>query len=142
MSVTLFNMKPLRYFFAASAAVLVSVAAFAADPTGTWKWTQPGRGDRPAIEQTLKLELKDGQLTGTVLGYESQMGKIPDTAIGDATFKDDSVAFTVTREFKGNKRVSKYEAKIDGDTLKGSIERPGREGSVQKSEWIATRDKS
>ena len=134
-------MKPLRYLLAASAAVLLSAAAFAADPTGTWKWTQPGRGDRPAIDQTLKLELKAGELTGTVLSYEGPMGKIPDTAIGDATFKDDAVAFTVTREFNGNKRVSKYEAKLDGDTLKGSIERPGRDGGVQKNEWTATRAK-
>ena len=134
-------MKPLRYLFAATAAVLLSAAAFAADPTGTWKWTQPARGDRPAIEQTVKLELKDGQLSGTALGYEGPAGKVPDTAIGDATFKDNSVAFTVTREFNGNKRVSKYEGKLDGDTLKGSVERPGRDGQVQKNEWTATRSK-
>lgn len=134
-------MKPLRYLVAASAAILLSAAAFAADPTGTWKWTQPGRGDRPAVEQTVKLELKAGQLTGTLLGFESPMGKVPDTAIGDATFKDDAVSFTVTREFNGNKRVSKYEAKLDGDSLKGSVERPGRDGAVQKTEWTASRAK-
>ncbi|HEY4245462.1 MAG TPA: hypothetical protein VGM64_01335 [Lacunisphaera sp.] len=134
-------MKPLRYLVAASAAVIISVAAFAADPTGTWKWSQPGRGDRPAIEQTLKLELKDGKLSGSLLGFESPMGKIPDTAIGDATFKDDALTFSVTREFNGRKRVSKYEAKLSGDTLTGSIERSGRNGETQKNEWTATRAK-
>lgn len=135
-------MKPLRSsLLAALAAVALSVSVFAADPTGTWKWSQPGRGDRPAIEQTVKLEFKDGQLTGTMLGFESPMGKVPDTAIGDATFKDDTVAFTVTREFNGNKRVSKYQAKLEADTLKGSVERPGRDGGTQKSEWVATRAK-
>ena len=134
-------MKPLRYLFAAFAAFSLSAAVFAADPTGTWKWTQPGRGDRPAIEQTLKLELKDGQLTGTVLGFETPMGKVPDTAIGDATFKDDAVAFSITREFNGNKRVSKYQGKLEGDTLKGSVERPGRDGDIQKNDWTATRAK-
>ena len=134
-------MKTLRSLLAAFAAVLLTAAVFAGDPTGTWKWSQPGRGDRPAIEQTLTLELKDGALTGTLLGFESPMGQVPDTAIGDATFKDDAVAFTVTREFNGNKRVSKYEAKLDGDTLKGSIERPGRDGGMQKNEWTANRAK-
>ncbi len=134
-------MKPLRYLFAAFAAFFLSAAAFAADPTGTWKWTQPGRGDRPAIEQTLKLELKDGQLTGTLLGFETPMGKVPDTSISDATFKDDAVAFSITREFNGNKRVSKYQGKLEGDTLKGSVERSGRDGDIQKNDWIATRAK-
>ena len=134
-------MKPLRYLIASSAAVFLSVAAFAADPTGIWKWSQPGRGDRPAVEQTLKLELKAGQLSGSLLGFEGPMGKIPDTAIGDATFKDDALSFTVTREFNGRKRVSKYEAKLAADTLTGSIERPSRNGGTQKSEWTATRAK-
>ncbi len=69
------------------------------------------------------------------------MGRVPDTAIGDATFADDSLTFTVTREFNGNKRVSTYAAKLDGDSLKGSIERPGRDGGAQKNEWTATRAK-
>jgi hypothetical protein len=134
-------MKPLRHLLAAFAAVLFAVSVFAADPTGTWKWSQPGRGDRPAIEQTLNLALKDGQLTGTLLGFESPMGKIPDTAIGDAVFKDDAISFTVTREFNGNKRVAKYEGKLAGDTITGSAERTGRDGNVQKSVWTATRAK-
>ena len=134
-------MKPLRYLIAVSAAVFISVAAIAADPTGIWKWSQPGRGDHPAFEQTLKLELKAGQLSGSLLGFEGPMGKIPDTSIGDATFKDDALSFTVTREFNGRKRVSKYEAKLTGDALKGSIERPSRNGGMQKSEWTATRAK-
>ena len=136
-----FPMKLLRYLVVASTAVLLGAATFAADPSGTWKWTQPGRGDRPGVEQTVRLELKAGQLTGTLLGYESPMGKVPDTAIEDATFKGDALSFTITREFNGNKRVSIYQAKLEGDSLKGSIERPGRDGAVQKTEWTAARSK-
>lgn len=121
-------------------ACLMSVAAFAADatPAGTWKWTQPGRNGGPGFEVTLKLELKEGALSGTMLGMQGPQGQIPDVAIGEASFKDGTVAFSVTREFNGNKRTSKYQGKLEGDTIKGSVERQTREGT-QKSEWTATR---
>lgn len=121
--------------------MLVTAAAIAADPTGTWKWTQPGRQGGPGFEQTLKLELKAGQLTGTLLGAQTPMGQVPDVAIGDASFKDDAVAFTVTREFNGNKITTKYAGKLAGDTITGSTERPGRDGNVMKRDWTATRAK-
>lgn len=126
--------------FAAEAAP--AAAASSASPTGTWKWTQPGRNGGQGFEQTLKLELKDGKLTGTILGMQGPQGQMPDVAIGDASYKDGAVAFTVTREFNGNTFVSKYEAKLEGDTLKGSVERPGRDGGApMKRDWTATRAK-
>lgn len=137
-------MKSYRKFFAAAlAALFLSLTAFAADasPAGTWKWSRPGRNGGPSMEQTLKLELKDGQLSGTLLGADTPNGKIPDVAIADASFKDGVVKFSVTREFNGNKRTSKYEGKLDGDTIKGSSESPGRDGEVRKQDWTATRAK-
>ncbi len=130
-----------KYIAALGAACFLTVAAFAGDPTGTWKWTQQGRNGGPGFEQTLKLELKDGALTGQLAGFQGPQGQIPDMAIGDASFKDGTVAFSITREFNGNKRTSKYEAKVEGDSLKGSIERQGRDGNMMKGEWTATRAK-
>ena len=125
------------------AACFITLAAFAADasPAGTWKWTFPGRGGGPGFEQTLKLDLKDGALTGTVIGSQTPMGTLPDVAIQDASFAGGVVKFTVTREFNDRKFTSKYEGKLDGDTIKGSIERPNRDGGTQKTEWTATRSK-
>lgn len=134
-------MKTLRKLTAALAAFcFLAVAAFAADasPAGTWKWTQQGRQGQ-GMERTLKLELKDGKLSGTVLGTQGGQFQIPDTAIADATFKDGVIAFTVTNEFNGNKRTSKYEGKLAGDTITGTIERPGRDGQTQKNDWVAKR---
>ncbi len=142
-------MKSLRALFLAAVAAMFSTAlvvraadapaakAEAASPAGTWKWsTTMGRQGGASIEQTLKLEYKDGKLTGTVLAFETQMGKIPDAAIEEASFKDGVVAFTVTREFNGNKIVTKYEGKLDGDTIKGS-----RESTRGKLDWDAKRSK-
>jgi hypothetical protein len=74
-----------------------------------------------------------------MLGIQGPQGAIPDVAIGDGSVKGDRVAFSVTREWNGNKRTSKYEGKLEGDTIKGSVERQGRDGNTMKSEWIATR---
>lgn len=135
-------MKSYQKLLTAFLAVcFLTVAAFAADasPAGTWKFTAAGRGGNPGMERTLKLDVKDGKLTGTLMGTTGGQFDQPDIAIADASFKDGKVAFTVTTDFNGNKRVSKYEGTLAGDSIKGSTERPGRDGAVQKSDWVATR---
>lgn len=133
----------LKLLAALCAACFITVAAFAAEmsPTGTWKWTAQGRGGGPGFEMTLKLDLKDGALTGTMVGMQGPQGAIPDVAIGDASFKDGTVKFSITREWNGNKRTTKYEGKLEGDTLKGFTERTNRDGAMQKTDWVATRGK-
>jgi hypothetical protein len=129
------------------AAFFLTVAAFAGDPApaaaspaGTWKWSQQFR--ERTMEMTAHLEYKEGKLTGAILGMQGPQGSQPtDVAIADGTFKDGVISFTVTREFNGNKRTTKYEGKLEGDSIKGSSERPNREGAITKSDWIATREK-
>ena len=133
-------MKTPRLLLAVLACAALSVAAHAADPSGTWKWSTPGR-DGQTYESTLRLEYKDGKLTGTMLGIQRDQFQIPDTPIGDASFKNDVVAFAVTREFNGNKFTTKYEGKLNGDTIKGTSERPGRDGGSTKRDWLAQRAK-
>jgi hypothetical protein len=113
-------------------AVSATAAAFAADPTGTWKWTT--RSPNGGIETSLKLESQDGKLVGA---YSNQFG---DTAISNASFQDDVIAFDVVRSFGGNKYVVKYHGKLEGDTIKGTIEAPGHDGGkALKLDWNATR---
>jgi hypothetical protein len=134
---------PRKILAAIFAVCFTAVAAFAADasPAGTWKYTQPGRGGNPGPERTLMLDLKDGKLTGTLKGMTMGQFEIPDTAIADGSFKDGTVSFTVTVEFNGNKRTTKYTGKLEGDKLTGSTEAPGRDGAPQKRDWAATRAK-
>jgi hypothetical protein len=128
-------MKSLRIITTAFAAVcLTTVLAFAGDPTGTWKWSFEGRNGQTR-EVTLKLELKDGQLSGSVSGFRG------DTPISNASFKDDQIAFSVVREFNGNKFETKYTGKLAGDTITGSTVSTGRDGETNTREWTATRAK-
>lgn len=123
---------------AAFSAVVITAAAFAAEaasPAGNWKWTTQGRNGPQ--EATAKLEVKDGKLTGTVSGFQG------DTPISEATFKDGAIAFSVERTFNDTKFVTKYAGKLEGDTIKGTIQRPGFQGNPPPApaEWVASRVK-
>src|SRR5215468_1922979 len=94
----------------------------------------------------MKLELKDGKLTGTVSGFgggkggKGGKGKGGDNKIEDGKFEKDEISFTVTREFGGNKIVTKYSGKVTDDTIKGTIV-TDFDGKENKSEFEAKRVK-
>lgn len=104
------------------------------DPTGTWKWTMTFNNQTRDV--TLKLKLENGKLTGKISGRNNT-----ETDIEDATFKDDEVSFSVTRERNGQKFITKYKGKLDGDTIKGESERE-RDGQKRARDWEAKREKS
>lgn len=118
-------------FLASTAAIIMNVAAFAADPSGSWKWTMTNPNGESS-ESTLKLEMKDGKLTGTVTG---RRGEAP---ISDATFTEDHVKFSVVRQRDDQKWIMKYDGKVEADSIKGTIEIPSRDGGdPRKVEWNA-----
>lgn len=136
-------MKTYRTLLVSLLACFFTLAALAAEssPAGVWKWSVQGRQGQ-SFESTLKLDYNDGKLTGTMLGRQVGEINIPDTPISDVSLKDGAIKFSVTREFNGNKFTTKYEGKLEGDTIKGSFERPGfNGGDPVKSEWIAKRSK-
>lgn len=113
-------------------AVAVAAPAFASDPTGTWEWsTSSPDGEIPT---TLKLELKNSKIAGA---YSNRYGN---TAISNASLQDDVISFDVVRDLAGKEYVVKYHGKIEGDTIKGTIEAPGHEsGEAVKLDWNAKR---
>lgn len=133
-------MKTAKLLGTVAIACLLTVAAFAAEvsPSGLWKWTVQGRSGGQGFEQALKLELKEGKLTGVMLGRQAGNFSVPDTRISDATFKDGQIAFSLKRELNGQTFVIKYEGKLEGDTIQGTFERGaiGKAGP-SKSEWLA-----
>ncbi len=135
---------PFRFLTALVAVLCLTGSAIAAEasPTGTWKWTVQGRQGGQGLEQTLKLDYKDGKLSGTLLGMQGGQFSVPDTAISDASFKAGTVKFAVTREFNGTQFTTKYEGKLVDDLIKGSSERPAPSGGEPvKREWEAKRVK-
>jgi hypothetical protein len=130
-------MKTLRSFLAAFFAVSVLTAtAFAADPSGTWKWTSVTTHGGPA-EVTAVLKVKAGALTGTVTGRQGP------AEIADASVNGSQITFTVTRTSGIATVVFKYTGEMAGDTIIGTIERTGPtvDTPPTKTDWKATRTK-
>jgi hypothetical protein len=114
---------------------LVASAARAADnanPTGTWKWSVERNGR--TFESTLKLKVEGDKVTGTIARGTRE------TKIEDGTYKNGELSFKVTRERNGNKTVTSYTGKVEGDTLKGKMEFE-RNGEKMSRDFEAKRAK-
>jgi hypothetical protein len=109
------------------------------DPTGTWKWTVAGRQGGQDREFTLKLKQEGEKLTGK-LTAPGRQGATTETDIKEAKLKGDEISFTTSVARGENTITSKYNGKISGDTIKGKIERPGRDGGTQETKWEAKRE--
>ena len=127
------NLTPLL----AIAILAIGTAVQAADATGTWSWTRPGRNGGPEVKMSLKSKADGEKLTGT-LSSPGRDGQIMETAIADGKVKGEEVSFTVTREFNCNKMVSKYNGKVSADGIKGKIESE-RNGQTNSRDWEAKR---
>lgn len=109
-----------------------------------------GNANATPRKSTLKLKADGEKLTGTLSqpgfarrGEDGGAAPAPvETQISDGKIKGDEISFNVTREFNGNSRTTKYSGKVDGDTIKGKIEMPGRQGGDPISrDWEAKREK-
>jgi hypothetical protein len=107
------------------------------DPTGTWKVTTTF-GDQKR-ESTLKLKLDGDKVTGTWAGA-GKGGQAMEAKVEDGKFKDGQLTFTITREFNEQKFTSKYNAKVEGDTMKGTIKAMFGEKEFEQ-EFEAKREK-
>ena len=127
------NLTPLL----AITILAIGTAVQAADATGTWGWTRPGRNGGADQKMTLKLKVDGEKLTGT-LSSPGRDGQTTETAIAEGKVKGEEISFTVTREFNGNKMLAKYNGKVSADAIKGKIETE-RNGDTQSRDWEAKR---
>jgi len=132
-------MKPLRLLTTTIvASFALALTALAGDPTGTWKFQMQGPKGGTS-ESTLILAWTNNQLTGTI---DNRAGK---AEIRDAAFANDQVTFTVVREFKRRLRSftlqTHYQGRLEGDTIKGTIETTGRDKKPVSLPWEAQRAK-
>jgi hypothetical protein len=118
------------------------------DPTGTWQWEVKRKGKDGTEKSsvvTMKLEHKDGKITGTIsTGFGGGGGKGgkggKDTKIEDGKFENGDITFSITREFGNNKVVTTYTGKVADDTIKGTITTSFND-KENKTDWEAKRVK-
>jgi hypothetical protein len=125
-----------RLSLVAALVVASASAAYAADPSGEWRFSVEGDEGR-ALSATVVLAYEDGKLEGFV---ENRAGRAP---ISEARFDGDRVSFTVVREFgklwRKKKFVTRYAATLADDTLTGTIRGKGRDDKPFSVEFVARR---
>ena len=115
----------------------------AVNPSGTWELalTSTNTPVRPT-ENVLKLKLADSALTGTLSNVSTVNGKsrVYNWAIKDAKLQGSDISFTVTHPFQVGHGIvtTRYEGKIEGDTIKGTC-RIEFSGHTYTRGWEATR---
>jgi len=115
-------------------APLTRAADKAGDVTGNWHWTQQGRGQNTQpMTVTMKLKQDGDKVTGTVSGMNNS-----ETEIKDGMIKDGTISFTVTRTFNDQSFTTKYNGKIEGDSIKGKTTSE-RNGQTRERDWEAKR---
>lgn len=113
--------------------MLLTSLAFAADVTGKWAASMPGRNGQTR-DVTYNFTVDGDKLTGTTTGFQGQ-----DLAISDGKVKGDNISFTTKVEFNGNAFVMKYKGKVSDDEIKFTMEREG--GDQPAREFTAKRVK-
>lgn len=100
---------------------------------GVWKWsfTMPD-GTRSDPKAHLKRE--GDTLTGTSTPRPGMA--IP---ITDGKIDGDKVSWSILREAAGRKVTTRYEGRVKGDTIKGSIRSDWAGGETKTYEWSAKR---
>jgi lipopolysaccharide export system protein LptA len=97
---------------------LAAGLALAADVTGAWKASIPGR-DGATMETTFNLKADGATLTGNVVTERGE------TAISDGKVTGDTISFKIKREFNGNAMVMVYEGSVSGNEIKFKTTREG-----------------
>ena len=122
----------------AAAILLLTASAQAADPTGTWTWSTPGRNGGPDRVSTLTLKADAATLTGKV-SVPGRDGSPVETQITDGKVDGDNVSFNLVRSYNGNSNTNRYSGLVTTDKIIGKVDSIGRDGTPQSRNWEAKR---
>ena len=113
-----------KLIFAVTLMIVLVFGAWAADVTGKWVASVPGRGGQP-MDVTFTLKAEGEKLTGSVSGFQGM--EIP---ISDGKAGGDAVSFTTSQERNGNVQKMTYSGTVAGDEIKFKRD-GGRGGPIE-----------
>ena len=119
-----------KLIFATTLLIGLSLVAMAADATGKWNASVPGRGGQ-ARDVTFTLKAEGDKLTGSMTGFQG--AEVP---ISDGKVTGDNISFATVIERGGNTIKQTYAGTVVGDEIKFK-----REGGQQPIEFTAKRAK-
>ena len=101
----------MKSFWILALMAMCSMAALAADASGTWKASM--ETPNGTMDNTFTLKVEGDKLTGTIT-----MGQMGEAPISEGKVEGDNVSFAVVREFNGNQFRINYKGKVSGDEMK------------------------
>ena len=127
-----------RWHIALVVTLALTASAQAADPTGTWTWSTPGRNGGPDRVSTLTLKADAAALTGKI-SVPGRDGSPVETPITDGKVDGDNVSFTLIRSYNGNSNTNRYSGVVTTDKITGKVDSVSRDGTPQSRNWEAKR---
>ncbi len=122
----------------ASALLLLTASTQAADLTGTWTWSTPGRNGGADRISTLTLKKDAAALSGKV-SAPGRDGSPVETPITDGKVDGDNISFSVVRAYNGNSSTNEYSGAVTVDKITGKMASVNRNGEPQSRDWVAKR---
>jgi hypothetical protein len=102
---------------------LFALACFGGDLNG--KWSAKVQSPNGELDVTYTFKVEDGKITGEV---SSHMGEFK---ITEGTVTGDDVNFILTVSMNGEERKVPHKGKLDGDSLKMTLDMGGQEIPVE-----------
>ena len=107
---------------------VLTMAAFAADLSGTWKAT--AEGPQGSMERTFVFKVDGAKLTGETTS--SMLGK---STITDGKIDGDNFSFTITANLQGTEMKLNYKGKVTGNEIKVTSSVVGGDAGQGSFEW-------
>lgn len=114
-----------------SIAVLLTVAALAADISGVWVMSRPGRGGE-MMESDITIAQTGNAIKVTMPGRPNQDGTPGEPIVADGTVEGNAIQWKVVRQTPRGEMTMEYKGTVDGATMKGTFTMMDRE-----VEWSA-----
>lgn len=127
-----------KLLFVTTILLAVAFAASAADVSGKWVYEQAGRQGGNPTKVTLTLKAEGAKLTGSE-SRPGRDGNAMESPITDGKVDGSNVSFKTSRQMGDNTFTSEFTGTLAGEDLKLTIQRPGRDGNMQKTEVVAKR---
>ncbi len=105
---------------------VLALVVWAADLSGTWEMSSPGRGGE-MMARDITIVQEGNKITVTMPGRQGG-----DPIVGEGTVEGNAVAWKVVRQGQQGEMVINYKGTVEGDTMKGTMSIMDRE-----TEWTA-----
>jgi len=112
-------------------AAILTLAVWAADISGTWEMSSPGRNGQ-MMTRDITIKQDGNKITVTMPGRPGPNGEPGEPIVGEGTLEGNAIQWTIVRQTPQGEMKMEYKGTVDGATMKGTTKRMD-----QEVEWTA-----